>query len=144
VPCLGVAVDRFFRHTQFFYLSVYKIMILQYLEPFRWSSGASGSLVSLSAIQTPKSAPQTFSRVMPIFPLTVPCSRGGVAVGRFSRHAQSHGRSFLLYLFRGRGHSWRACMAPASTTCRRARHTAWGGSPVDGHGNVLAGVQRGP
>jgi hypothetical protein len=25
-----------------------------------------------------------------------------------------------------------------------ARHAAWGGSPVGGHGDVLAGGQRGP
>jgi hypothetical protein len=36
------------------------------------------------------------------------------------------------------------CMAPASARCLRARHAAWGGSPVGGHGDVLAGGQRGP
>ena len=31
------------------------------------------------------------------------------------------------------------CLAPASTRCRRARHAAWGGSPVGGHGDVFSG-----
>ena len=31
------------------------------------------------------------------------------------------------------------CLAPASTCCRRARHAAWGGSPVGGHGDVFSG-----
>jgi hypothetical protein len=35
------------------------------------------------------------------------------------------------------------CLAPASTRCRRARHAAWGASPVGGHGDVLGG-HRGP
>ena len=34
-------------------------------------------------------------------------------------------------------------LAPASTRCRRARHADWGGSLVVGHGDVLAGGQRG-
>jgi hypothetical protein len=31
------------------------------------------------------------------------------------------------------------CWAPASTRCQRARHAAWGGSPVGGHGDVFSG-----
>ena len=31
------------------------------------------------------------------------------------------------------------CLAPASTRCRRARHAAWGGSLVGGHGDVFSG-----
>ena len=31
------------------------------------------------------------------------------------------------------------CLAPASTRCQRARHAAWGGSPVGGHGDVFSG-----
>ena len=31
------------------------------------------------------------------------------------------------------------CLTPASTCCRRARHAAWGGSPVGGHGDVFGG-----
>ena len=31
------------------------------------------------------------------------------------------------------------CLAPASTRCRRARHAAWGGSTVGGHGDVFSG-----
>ena len=31
------------------------------------------------------------------------------------------------------------CLTPASTRCRRARHAAWGGSPVGGHGDVFTG-----
>ena len=31
------------------------------------------------------------------------------------------------------------CLAPASTRCRRARHAAWGGSSVGGHGDVFSG-----
>ena len=34
----------------------------------------------------------------------------------------------------------RVCLAPASTRCRRARHAAWGGSPVGGHGDVFSGM----
>ena len=31
------------------------------------------------------------------------------------------------------------CLAPVSTRCRRARHAAWGGSPVGDHGDVFSG-----
>ena len=31
------------------------------------------------------------------------------------------------------------CLAPVSTRCRRARHAAWGGSPVGGHSDVFSG-----
>jgi hypothetical protein len=39
------------------------------------------------------------------------------------------------------------CVADESTRCGRARHAAWGESPVGGHGDILAGpvnVDRDP
>ena len=30
------------------------------------------------------------------------------------------------------------CLAPVSTRCLRARHTAWGGSPVGGHSDIFS------